>query len=254
MDTVSSILEGPFGETEAEQELQEKNYRIVVQELLPCVIGETVWRGKRSSEMFHKLAKISDEGFVLVVLENFDETWSDLREDKLEKSVWKKKNKDMGLGKELLGEDQMAARPMYSDGGAGAKNQGWTQDGLERFGDLCLKVQGWRKKSEYKRFAKKIMNQFKVHETSQQLKPAKKKSDTPAFRVYNDLDAMSESSDKDEESDIEDDEQEGGPAGQQNIEDPISEELMAQLTATGGEETRYSGDDLYEDADNITGV
>ena len=188
--TVKDLVWGPFGCSKEEIELQEGLYKkIVVQEMLPCVIGESAWKTKRKTAPFFEICKMSDEGFVLVVLENFDKTWSDLAAGKLERSVWKKTNTELvARGDDELSEDKKANVPKYSDGGAGADIQGWSKEGLKRFGELCHKVKEWRKRREYKAFGRKIHEEYKVRAADLAMRPVEKKSNIGTFKVFSEWD------------------------------------------------------------------
>lgn len=199
--TLQKILLGPcHGTSDKEKKEQEMVYRIVLQEMLPCVIGETAWKQKRGKELIMKFTKPSDEGFVLVILDNFDETWSDISEDKLERSVWKRRNRTrQTMQQPLLGEGEKAAKPKYSDGGAGATDQGWSDEGIKRFAELCLKVKKWREEKNYKAVQQRILGEYVVEEKAiKPIIPIRGKD--RMSDGYNDWDMLSESSDADEEN------------------------------------------------------
>ena len=250
-ETVKKILLGPFGDSKEKREAQEALYKkIVVETLLPCVTGEQSWKTHRRTKPFYEISKISDEGFVLIILENFDATWNDMAKGKLERSVWKKTNKDrIRVGEEKLDEDEKAAVPKYSDGGAGADSQGWSQEGLERFGELCRKVKKWRKDGAYQKFGKSILQEYKVHAADLAMQPVAKISSKPAFKVF------SEWGDDDTSLDDDDDNDNNCGLGsmEESMDDPGEEENVAHDSAAS-EANHFREASLYDEATDIAGV
>ena len=172
--TLEKLLMGPcHGADDNERKIQESQYRIVFEEFLPCVIGEHVWKRDRGKKLLQDYATVSDEGFVLLVLENFDCTWSDMSAGKLEQSVWKKRSsKRKDAGQEPLDESQKAAKPRYSDGGSGTNDhQGWKEDGHIRFRSLCLIVKSWRMQASYKSMERRLLADYKHRQATVTRRP-----------------------------------------------------------------------------------
>ena len=166
---MQKLLLGPvYGADDEERKQQAKVYKLVLQEFLPCVIGEAIYKRDRGTKLVHEYSTVSDEGFVLVILENFNSTWSEMHKGKLEQSVWKRRNSDRDdKGLDLLPEDQRAVKPLYSDGGSGSnEHQGWKDEGIERFRHLCFQVKGWRMNELYKKMEERLLGEYKYRETS----------------------------------------------------------------------------------------
>ena len=182
-ETLQKLLLGPcHGADDEERKEQEKQYKIVFEEFMPCVIGEHIWKRDRSKKMVHDYSTVSDEGFVLLILDNFDVTWSDMSVGKLEQSVWKKRNTKLeNAGKEPLEEKLKAAKPRYSDGGSGNNDhQGWKEDGHVRFRTLCLKVKEWRMQTSYKNMERTLLEHYKHNNKAITRQPVKiTKDDEP---------------------------------------------------------------------------
>ena len=93
---------------------------------MPCIVGKKTWEDKTRDTAMSTVASVTDEAFLLLVMEN---SWS----------VWKQMaNNDSG---ELPLHEQRQL-PLYTGtpGGSG-RNEGWGDKGMKRFNELCRKIE-----------------------------------------------------------------------------------------------------------------
>lgn len=201
-----------------ERQKRDEAYKMLLREFVPCVVGEVMWKKKRSTKLMTNIATASDEGFIIAVFESFKDNWDDLLKNKLEKSVWNRRNKlRIAAGRDLLSKDELACSPKYSDGGAGCTEQGWKDVGILRYSELCLKAKGWRKSPHCQKIYAAVRNEYKEKEHELLAMVPKRKVDAMPDG-YNDLEDSDEDEDEEKEEAGEDD-QNGGSDDDDDKED-----------------------------------
>jgi hypothetical protein len=163
-ETLMNLLEGPSNDVDGA-------YTLMCMEFLPTMVGVKNWKENVGKRSFDEFVTVSDEAFVMVVLENSWCHWLDVHEGKLSQDAWEKDNKERSSRKaKLLKENQIASDFKYTNGGTGCKgSQGWKANGISRFNHLYDMLENEREKCK---FYKSLFEDIK---TKNELKAKKRK-------------------------------------------------------------------------------
>ena len=180
---------------------------------LACVVGQSNFKGKRAQQPISKIATISDEGFVLLVLENIWDMWiiKDIDEYTRNKGsaalpvAIGRRSDDTGgstsaasasascssqSDKSTKQKRQNYACGKFTQNSASAKKfSGWSDKGLERFYEYCQQIKKIRE--DHKEFDRMYMDSCLKELLSSKTKNGSNKAEAESdkkVKVYVDLD------------------------------------------------------------------
>ena len=106
---------------------------------LKCVVGDTKWRSNHLKLPMGEFVTVTDEAFALLITFNCHERWQEM---------WVQQN---WQAKNSLGEKSVWVTPKFTNGGKNSQNGrtrkhcGWSNEGIQKFNELCVFVQQDRK-------------------------------------------------------------------------------------------------------------
>jgi len=105
----------------------ERAWEFICDELLPAVVGTTIWEQQSVSEEVSKFVTVSDVAFCLLTVENNWTYWVDIAAPDLDKDNENEHDKP-----KIPGDTKWTSSTLVA-----GKNTGWSQEGLQRFNELC---------------------------------------------------------------------------------------------------------------------
>lgn len=97
-------------------------YELFCEEILPCIVGKTIWDKERAVKEILKIASATDEAWGLLLLEN---SWD----------LWKKMAESEDAGEKLDKKNRPSTKWTSTAMSAG-KYEGWGDDGIPRYNTL----------------------------------------------------------------------------------------------------------------------
>jgi hypothetical protein len=135
-----------------------ETYAVFCENLLSQVVGRNEWKTRGGSALISEIATVSDEAFAILLLENNYDVWT----------------------KEVLGPttgSDTVVTSKYTLNGAGTKkNQGWTNEGLNRYNKLAALVSADRSRDSNKTWEKTIKKMKSDAEDEKKGNKGKRKS------------------------------------------------------------------------------
>jgi hypothetical protein len=124
------------------------NYHWVCEKLMKCVVGRNTWRKRYYKEVLSDIATVSDESFLLLVIENNFKRWMEEVEHRAKVAVITEDNES----EDETWKDTIASA-LYTNSGKSRANGkgsnrrcgGWSREGCMRFNDLYGRVREDRK-------------------------------------------------------------------------------------------------------------
>jgi hypothetical protein len=138
-----------FAMTDFVKGREDTSVTTLFQTFVPCVVGKKKFKAKMHEQLTTDadICSVSDEAFTLLLLENQYDRWSDIYQQR------KNKSKEGSVVRQERRKRKWESdiSPKYTDGGIRYSDdrkmthKGWKEAGIVRFNELCAKVHGDRK-------------------------------------------------------------------------------------------------------------